>query len=367
MADFLFARNTPFGAVLTVNNGTFDEPWRDTPGGNPFPVIAQPDMTFPLYGAFVSYPLDLKPPYTNQWNVSVQQQIGTSWMVSANYLASLGHRLQVGEDLNPAGYSAGATTATTNQRRVTSLLNPAEGRYYGAIQGILPVGTADYRGLLLSVQNRAVSGLALTANWTISKCVSDLVNYETTLLTKPGDVAFDRGSCGATDQRHVVNLSTVYQIPGASRGVLGVLSRDWQVSAILAARSGRHFDVTTGVDNALNGQANQRPSTVSDDVYVKEGLRWLEPTAFRAPGPGEFGTLERNSLVGPARFNIDMGVVRSLPIGGERRLQFRAEAFNVLNTVQHNDPVSVLNNGNFGLITSAADARVIQLALKYTF
>jgi hypothetical protein len=58
--------------------------------------------------------------------------------------------------------------------------------------------------------------------------------------------------------------------------------------------------------------------------------------------------------------------VRSFPLGGERRLQFRAEAFNVLNTVQYNNPVSALNNGNFGLITSAADARVIQLALKYT-
>ena len=115
--------------------------------------------------------------------------------------------------------------------------------------------------------------------------------------------------------------------------------------------------------------------TASDNVFVDTWIfepsteKWqrLDPTAFRAPGPGEFGTLERNSLVGPARFNIDMGVVRSLPLGGERRLQFRAEAFNVLNTLQHNDPVSVLNNGNFGLITSAADARVIQLALKYTF
>jgi hypothetical protein len=364
---FLFARNTPFGAVLTTNNGTFDEPWRDTPGGNPFPVIPRPDMTFPVYGTFVSYPLDLKPQYSDQWNLSVQRQLGSSWVVAANYLTSLGHRLPLATDLNPAVYSPGATTATTNQRRVTSLLNPREGQYYGSIQGVLPVGTSDYRGLLLSIKNRAVSGLSLSGNWTISKCVSDLVNYETTLLTRPGDVAFDRGSCGVTDQRHVVNVSTVYQIPGASSGLLAVLTRDWQVSGIIAARSGGHFNVTTGVDNALNGQGSQRPSLVSDDVYRKQGLRWLDPAAFRAPAAGEFGDLKNNSLIGPSRFNIDMGVVRSFPLGGERRLQFRAEAFNVLNTVQYNNPVSALNNGNFGLITSAADARVIQLALKYTF
>jgi hypothetical protein len=324
-------------------------------------------MTFPVYGTFVSYPLDLKPQYSDQWNLSVQRQLGSSWVVAANYLTSLGHRLPLATDLNPAVYSPGATTATTNQRRVTSLLNPREGQYYGSIQGVLPVGTSDYRGLLLSIKNRAVSGLSLSGNWTISKCVSDLVNYETTLLTRPGDVAFDRGSCGVTDQRHVVNVSTVYQIPGASSGLLAVLTRDWQVSGIIAARSGGHFNVTTGVDNALNGQGSQRPSLVSDDVYRKQGLRWLDPAAFRAPAAGEFGDLKNNSLIGPSRFNIDMGVVRSFPLGGERRLQFRAEAFNVLNTVQYNNPVSALNNGNFGLITSAADARVIQLALKYTF
>ena len=365
-----FDRGTPFGTELVVNNGTFDDPWGNTPGGNPFPITSRPDMTFPLYGGFVSFPLDMKPPYSDQWNVSVQRQLGTSWMVSANYLTSLGHRLPVGNQLNPAVFSPGATAATTNQRRTTSLLNPAEGQYYGIITGIDPVGTSEYKGLLLSVQNRSVNGLAVTGNWTISDCVSDVVDYEPFVagieLTKPGDVAFDRGSCGVTDQRHVVNLSTVYQIPGASSGALRLLTSDWQVSAIVAARSGGHFNVTTGVDNALNGQGNQRPNLVLDDPYVKDGLRWLDPAAFRAPANGEFGDLKNNSLIGPSRFNVDMGITRSFPMGGHQ-LQFRAEAFNVLNRVLLNNPVSVLNNGTFGMITSAADARVIQLALKYTF
>ena len=365
---FWFARNTPFGSVININNGTFDEPWRDTPGGNPFPVIPQRDMTFPLYGSFATFPFDYKPPYSNQWNVSVQRQLGASWMASANYLTSQGRRLLVGDDINAAVYSPGATPATTNRRRVTSLLNPAEGQYYGQVQSLRPGATSEYRGLLLSIQNRGAKGLSLNANWTISKCVSDVVYYESNFLTKPGDIAFDRGSCGATDQRHVVNVSAVYQIPAASQnGVLGALSHDWQVSAIVAARSGRHFNVTTGVDNALNGQPNQRPNLVNDDVYRKTGRQWLNPAAFQAPAAGTFGNLENNSLIGPRRFNIDMGLVRSFPIGGERKLQFRAEAFNVLNRVQRDDPVSAMNNPNFGRILSAADPRIVQLALKYAF
>ena len=82
---------------------------------------------------------------------------------------------------------------------------------------------------------------------------------------------------------------------------------------------------------------------------------------------GAFGNLVNNSLIGPGRFNVDMGLVRSFRIGGERQVQFRAEAFNVLNRVNLSNPVSALNSPNFGLITSASDPRIIQLALKYTF
>jgi hypothetical protein len=372
MWNFLgFDRGTPFGTELTVNNGTFDDPWVNTPGGNPFPIVANPDIMFPPNGGFVSFPLDMKPPYSNQWNVSVQRQVGAAWMVSANYLSSRGHRLPIGDQLNPAVFSPGATTATTNQRRVLTLENPAQGRFYGNITGIKPVGTSEYNALLVSAQRRSANGLFVSGNWTFSKCTSDIVNYEPSVagieLTKPGDPAFDRGSCGSTDQRHVVNLSTVYQVPGASDGVLGVLTSDWQVSAIVSARSGTHFSATTGVDNALNNQGNQRPNKVLDDAYLKDGYRWLNSAAFRAPAAGTHGDPVNNSLVGPNRFNVDMGLTRSFRIGGQRQVQFRAEVFNVLNRVHINNPVSALNNPNFGLITSAGDPRIIQLALKYTF
>ena len=367
-----FDRGTPFGTELVVNNGTFDDPWVNTAGGNPFPIVANPNMTFPQYGGFVAFPLDMKPPYADQWNVSLQRQVSTAWMVSANYLNSRGRRLPVGDQLNPAVFSAGATTATTNQRRVTSVLNPTEGRFYGSVTGVSPVGTSEYKGLLLSANHRSANGLSVSGNWTISTCESDIVNYEPSVagieLTKPGDPAFDRGSCGVTDQKHVVNLSTVYQLPKSQGGgVLGLITSDWQVSGILSARSGGHFSSTTGVDNALNGQGNQRPNQVSDNVYLKEGYRWLNPAAFAAPASGTFGNLVNNSLIGPSRFNIDMGLVRSFRIGGSRQVQFRAEAFNVLNRVQLSNPVSALNNPNFGFITSAGEPRIIQLALKYVF
>src|SRR5213079_1366306 len=109
----------------------------------------------------------MKPPYADQWNVSLQRQVSTAWMVSANYLNSRGRRLPVGDQLNPAVYSAGATTATTNQRRVTSIENPNEERFYGLITGVRTVGTSEYKGLLLSANHRSVNGLSVSGNWTI--------------------------------------------------------------------------------------------------------------------------------------------------------------------------------------------------------
>jgi hypothetical protein len=303
--------------------------------------------------------------------VSVQQQLGSAWVVSANYINSRGRRLPIGNQLNPAIYTPGATASTTNQRRLLSVINPAQGQYYGPITSVEPIGTSVYDAVLLSIQHRATNGLALSGNWTISRCISDIVNYEPSVagieLTKPGDPAFDRGSCGVTDAKHVINGSAVYEIPAAGTGITRALTSNWQLSAIVAARTGVHFSATTGVDNALNGQANQRPNLVKDNPYVKSGYRWLDPSAFVAPAAGTFGNLENNSLIGPGRFNVNMGLVRAINTGGGRQIQFRAEAFNVFNRVQLSTPVSALNSPNFGLITSADDPRIVQLALKYTF
>ena len=71
--------------------------------------------------------------------------------------------------------------------------------------------------------------------------------------------------------------------------------------------------------------------------------------------------------VPPTFLALDNVVVNLADTGGERMIQFRAEAFNVFNRVNLGNPVSALNSSNFGLITSASDPRIIQLALKYAF
>ena len=324
-------------------------------GGNPFPITPNPNMTFPQFATWLTFPLDMKKWYADQWNISFQRQLGTSWAASVNYVNSRGHRLPIGDNINPAVFQPGATTGNVNQRRLLSLENP--------------VGTSVYDALLLSLNRRASRGLSVTGNWTLSRCITDLINYEPGMagfaLSKPSDMAYDRGSCGGGDRKHVVNGTAVYQVPAFARGALAVITNNWQVAGIVRAQSGDHFNAITGAD--------KRPNQILADPYLKKGNQWLNPAAFQAPAPGTYGNVPINAFVGPGAFNVDMGITRSFHTGGNREIQFRAELFNVFNTVQKLDPltppsaVAALNSPTFGQITGAADPRIVQLALKYVF
>ena len=85
---------------------------------------------------------------------------------------------------------------------------------------------------------------------------------------------------------------------------------------------------------------------------------------------GTYGTMPIDAILGPGRWNIDMGLSRSFGVGADRQVQLRWEVFNVLNTVNPDNPVSTLSSPDFGQITALAGGtapRIMQLAVKYLF
>ena len=296
-------------------------------------------------------------------------------MVSANYLGNVVRNVWTANQINPAVFGAGATVANTNQRRQLFVQNPAAGQYYASIQELDPNGTSNYHGLLLSMQRRRAGGFSLQGNYTISRCITDRWNQEPgvsgTPYLIPGDRESDRGKCQNSPE-HSLNASVVYQVPAAGSGVTSAITGGWQVSAILSARSGSYFSVITGVDNALSGQPNQRANQVLDDPFMPDRTfsQWLNRAAFQAPASGTYGTMPIDAVQGPGRWNIDMGLSRSFRAGAERQVQLRWEVFNVLNTVNAENPVATLSSPDFGKITALAAGtapRIMQLAVKYQF
>jgi hypothetical protein len=295
--------------------------------------------------------------------------------VSANYLGNVVRNVWTANQINPAVFAPGATVANTNQRRELFLQSPATGQSYASIQELDPNGTSNYHGLLLSMQRRRADGFSLQGNYTLSRCTTDRWNQEPGVSGSPymipGDREADRGKCQNSPE-HSVNASVVYQIPTRGTGLSAALTGGWQVSAILSARSGSYFTVTTGVDNAFSGQPNQRAIQVLDDPFMPNRTfsQWLNAAAFQAPAAGAYGTMPIDAIQGPGRWNIDMGVSRSFRTGADRQVQLRWEVFNVLNTVNLENPVATLSSPDFGKITGLAGGtapRIMQLAVKYQF
>jgi hypothetical protein len=94
---------------------------------------------------------------------------------------------------------------------------------------------------------------------------------------------------------------------------------------------------------------------------------YLNPAAFAQPALGTLSSLARNNILGPAFWQFDAALSRIFEIRENQRLEVRAEAFNVTNSLRRGNPNLTLNNSTFGQITTSQDARVMQFALKYVF
>jgi hypothetical protein len=368
-----FANNPPWGAQITLSNpaGGFANPYQTYAGGNPFPGLANisADSFFPLAGVYVNAPLDIKPTYLQQWNLSVQRQVG-DWLFAGTYLGNQATHLWTGREANAAVYNATATLGNTNQRRVLYLLDPAQGQYYGTVGLIDDGGTSSYNGLLLSAQRRLADNYSVLANYTLSHCISDPATTEITGPTyvNPSNRRADRANCDS-DRRHVLNLSFVARAPKFASGILGLIASDWQLSGIVRRQSGNYASVTTGVDNALTGVGNQRAVQLLADPYDAKPTvdHYLNRAAFGSPASGTYSSLGAFTILNPSSLQIDTGLSRTFRIREGQDIQFRWEIFNVPNRLNANAPVTALNNANFGRILSAQDPRIMQFALKYVF
>jgi Carboxypeptidase regulatory-like domain len=366
-----FANNPPWGAQITLTNpaGGFSDPYLNYPGGNPFPALATGWQTqaFPAFGVYVNAPLDTQPTALQQWNVGAQRQFG-DWLVSASYLGNSANHLWRANELNPAVYSVGATTGTTNQRRVLFLQDPVMGQFYGTIGQLDDTGQAHYNGMLLSLQRRLKGNFSVLSNYTLSKCKSDPATTELTgpTVVDPNNPDLDYSYCDS-DRRHVVNVSVVARTPQFSNDTMRVLFSDWQIAPLVRWQSGNWTSVTTGVDNALTGLGGQRAVQILDDPYAaRTPDNYLNRNAFTSPATGTYSALRPNTIKNPSQWVNDLAVTRTFRIA-ENSMQFRWEIFNVANHASFNAPVAALNSSNFGRILTASAPRIMQFALKYDF
>jgi hypothetical protein len=276
-------------------------------------------------------------------------------------------------------YAAGANTGNVTQRKILTLLNPNEGKYYNAIGDLEDGGTSSYNAMLLTVQRRRAHGLTILGNYTYSHCIGDgVVSQPGSGGITPGFRQYNRGNCSG-DRAHVANLSTVVESPKFTNNMARHLFSGWQLSGILKLMSGTSFRVSSGVDTTFTGTTdNGRANQILADAFLpnknKDG--WLNPKAFENPTQAtgicsavtlSCGYGNAAQLRGPGLINLDLGLTRRFQILEGQSVEFRAEAFNAPNHVNPLNPSSALNSQTFGKSVAAADPRIMQFALKYVF
>ncbi|PYS28579.1 MAG: TonB-dependent receptor [Acidobacteria bacterium] len=398
------ANSPPWGNSVQVTTpaGGFDNPWLGYPGGNPFPTVFNADTPFVRGGLYNNTPYDIKNTYAQSWNLSVQRQLGTNWLVSTTYTGSTTLHLWTQQQLNTGVYFNNGTNtcvlpngstvtgsgrqcstlANLAARRKLTLANPQEGPYFTLLSNFDSGGTMSYHGMLVNVERRPAKGVTVSGNYTWSHCLGDLTDF-TGSGPNPGQDDWqddnnrrgDRGNC-VSDRRHVFNLTGVAESPRFENNTLRAVGSGWRLSVIHRRSSGRPLNITSGVDNSLTGKSNQRALQVLGNPYGdksgRPGTNFLNPAAFVIPATGTFGNVGRNSAQSPGTWDFDTALSRVFRFRETQRVEVRAEAFNVLNSFRPDASTATalataVNGSTFGVIRTARDPRIMQFALKYLF
>jgi hypothetical protein len=179
------------------------------------------------------------------------------------------------------------------------------------------------------------------------------------------------------DIRHRFVLSSVYELPfGKGKPFLNTsrianwVAGGWQVTGIFSAQTGLPFTPVLSFDTTNTG-TTARPDRIGSGALPSSERgpqSWFDQSAFVSPTAYTFGNSGRNILAGPGFHNIDLGLARFVTLTERWNLEFRAEAFNLLNTPQFGLPNTTLGVATTGVISSVINPqREIQLALRIAF
>ena len=359
---------------------------------NPLGTVTNPFAPgqFALPASTFTIDRNLKPPYAQDWNLTVDQSLGKQ-NLSIGYIGSKGTRLPRLVEANPAVYQPGATFANSPRRRLYSGCTLTTGTCTLGTAGLVE-GNANstFHSAQVSLTRRGTPDLNYTLAYTFSK---DL-DYSSSLhMSGPApwmvlgelDIPQNNQNLAAEhgrslfDSRHRFAGCATYTVPFARNftGLSRTALDGWQFSALLAVNSSTPFTVYDSANVSLqaphpgvSGMFGDRPNVVGDPNKgaPHSHSQWISPSAFQRLDPvadaGQFGNEARNSVNGPAYGSLDASLDKTFPFGEKSKLQFRAEAFNLTNHVNLIPPVFDMNSPAFGLVTEAQAPRVLQFALK---
>ncbi|MEO6966800.1 MAG: TonB-dependent receptor, partial [Acidobacteriaceae bacterium] len=342
-----------------------------TTAENPLDLPAGQTHTLPLASPFIQSANFIAPylknPYSDQWNLGIQQQLGAESLLSVNYVGSRTTHMPC------CGFFNVAVTpgpGTPQSRAPFPYIKPTQYEQSN--------GSSSYNALQAELGRRLSSGLAYTIAYTWSKTIDvacdGYFGAEGCFIRNPYNPAGDRSVAGI-DVPQTLTANVTYMLPfgKGQRFQTGNRFTDtavggWQINAITTLTSGTPYTISYSGDVANTGNNYQGVDLVGNPHLSHPTVaKWFNTAAFQAPAQYTYGNLGRNTMRSNWYRDLDLSIFRTFTVK-RVRTEFRAEAFNLTNTTVWSAPNGTLNNTTFGKVSGTASTqRELQLALKIHF
>ena len=362
-----------------------------------------PDTNFnwvqatPISGADYLYPHD-KIPRVQEFELSLQRQLGSSTVASVSYVGSVGRHLLTFEESNPASASlclalnaqlpTGATpcgpfgednTYTLTDGTTVNGTRPTFGINFGSNPYMITAVSSSFNSLQVSLKHN-------------EKYANFLVAYTWEKSIDNGSTSFDATNPFSPSQSRALSIfdvpqdltvSYTVQLPfeKLTGGAAKRLTAGWALSGITTFAKGEPVQLNETDDNSLSGTFADTidvPSYANNGSHLfanrnprnSAGQPYFNPNFFTFEPVGQVGDAMRRFFSGPGINNFDLALLKDTQLTERTQVQFRAETFNIFNHAQFMNPSGDINNtgqGGFGFVTAARDPRIMQLALKFSF
>ncbi|MGE5323835.1 MAG: hypothetical protein ACM3SW_13285, partial [Actinomycetota bacterium] len=337
-------------------------------------------------------PTTINPDFRNadvqSWNLNIQQQIGRSAALMVGYFGSKGTHLEIDRNINQFTTFGNSATRPFTTLSPSSPILPATG--LGNITELDSSSNSNYNALWVTLDKHLSHDLQFNASYTWSHSIDDVSrNRNGVVIPDSFNIGSGRGSSDF-DARHRFVVNAIYNLPfKGNRAISG-----WEVATIVSAQTGNPFTIVVP-SSSITGVGNTVTPIVLGPIKVSGNPlgQWIVPTGVDALGNPSFdntfqiptdtlGNLGRNSIYGPGFADADLSLVKNTKVTEKMNLQFRVDAFDVLNHPNYGQPSRILSRvtgtpkqiGSLFTINStrfttgdSGSSRQLQMALKLQF
>jgi Carboxypeptidase regulatory-like domain/TonB dependent receptor len=333
-------------------------------------------------------------PYAEEYELSLQRQVGSGTLVSLSYVGSQGHHLLSSLEANPGNEALCLSvsqltevtpgTSTCGPNGENGVYSPVGGGTINGTRGpygqnftsegyFITSGKSSYNSLQTSVRER-FSHLTLLAGYTYSKSLDNASGYgEQINLLNPGQY-----SLSSFNVAHNFVLSYNYELPLYLVPGPKMLVNGWKLTGITHLSTGSPVTLFEVDDRSLLGTAGagaisipiDRPNYSPGSLHIsnpRSGSPYFNTALFSAEDLGTIGTANRRFFAAPGLNNFDAALLKDTTLRESLRLEFRAELFNAFNHAQFGQPDGNFNSATFGMVSTANSPRIMQLSLKLLF